>query len=201
MRGGDALLIPAILTVLTAGVASAQDSGTFVAVGYGNARLGSPGDRFDAPTANVASLVGGWAAHRGAFGELRVTTGDAEVTEFPVLPGSEAPLTLGVEYRMVDAVLGWRVRTLALGAFRPRASIGATWARVEDTWQSDTPESRATSSALGVVGALGVELLLAPRLSLGTEGVWRHLSRRGDHPPRHIGVDGLAWELRLTYWL
>lgn len=192
----QAIRIVLLLTVL-GGHAPAQGAGPYAGATLGVTQLQAPGPRFARPSATVPAAVLGYATRRGPFVEGRVAWLRDETTE--PRGDNEAPYTIGLRATLVEASVGYRPTGLRLGPVQPVASIGAVWARVVDSWQSDTPEEQQRSTVPGVSAAVGLEAALGRGVALRTRGSYRHMRNSTDRPVRYIGLRGTAWEVGLQW--
>ncbi|HEX7238963.1 MAG TPA: outer membrane beta-barrel protein [Longimicrobiaceae bacterium] len=192
-------IAPAFVLLLCAGHAAAQSSGPYAGVALGATRLESPGPGFEVGRAPLRSVTLGYATAGGVFFEARAATLRERTTEtIPAGQMVEAPYTLGLRATFVEAAAGWRPARLRLGPVQPVASVGAGWARVVDTWESDVPgEGERRTSQPTLSAGLGLEAALTPHVALVTCGSWRYVAESAERPSRRIGIEGTAWEVGL----
>ena len=189
--------LAALAIPLAATAVHAQRNGPSIGIGWGSARLESPGSGFDAPTAAMPMLSVGSAAPGGFLVDIRLSRVRSEVTQRATVPPSDAPYTVGLDATLVEVDIGYRPPAVRLGIVQPRATVGMLWAAVTDRWGSDTPDERRSAAAGGLVAAVGVEAALAPRLALVTQARVRRTAEGDDRPSRHIGLRGAALEAAL----
>jgi hypothetical protein len=185
-----------VITLLGIGELQAQTVGPYIGITYGGTWLTSSGPGFAEPSPSVATALVGFIRRRGLGVEARVSRFDCAVTQ--ASPGplpDDAPYTIGVRSTILEANIGYRMAALRVGPVQPAVSVGAQWARVVDTWQSDTPEEQSRASLPGLTAAVGLEAALSRHFALVGRGSYRKFLASSARPERHLGLRGPMWEV------
>ena len=183
--------------LLSSGRVAAQNSSAYLELALGAARLDAPSPSFSPPIAPVPALAVGYSLTSGLFLEGRLSTTRGDATESLAAGGTEAPYTVGLRATLVEARAGMRPPTWRLGPLQPVASIGGIWARLTDTWRSDTPEEQYRSATLGVSAVMGIETALSRHATFAVSGNYRAWRRVEERPDRALELPAVAWAVSL----
>jgi hypothetical protein len=193
-RWMHAALLPALLIIPTSR-ASAQWSGAYVGYSVGRTDLDAPSESFpEVGDVRLRWVEAGWVTRLGLSLDARGTHFRESTRSYPApgVPQPEAPTTVGVRATLVEGGIGYRPPLLRFGPLRPLVGVGLTWARVVDSWESDTPEERRTTNLAGANASAGVEAGLGPFALVG-RATYRALSE-DRRPGLHIGIDRFSWD-------
>jgi len=147
----------------------------------------------DTSTQQTSLLLGGSLGGRHGL-EVNVGQLEGTQTDGDWSPSDgEAPYTVGVSAHPVQLSY---VLTVPLGAFplRPFVRIGGDWARLTDTYRSDTPEERQTTSLWGAHSGAGLSAAVGSHAWISLCGEYRSFHEDGTRPPLALGLSG--WTLR-----
>jgi hypothetical protein len=177
----------------------AQSAGPFVGAAFSYSALHEPFGS-ELRLAFDPVLSAGYSISGRHVLELSVSRIEAEQTGVWVPPAGEAAYTIRFEATPVTFSYRHRV-PLADGRIQPFVDLGLVWARVVDSWESDTPREYRTTDLLGGAAHVGAQWGMTPRLSLLASVGFRRFREDTTRPVRVFGLDGSLARMGLQFHL
>jgi opacity protein-like surface antigen len=181
--------------------ARAQNVGPYLGASFSYAALEEPFES-DLRLAFDPVLSVGFAFSARHVVELSASHIAAEQKEVWHLSGpgetAEAPYTIG--FAATPVTLSYRHRMpIGEGKVQPFADFGMVWARVVDSFQSDTPREQRTTDLLGASVQLGAQWAVTQRVSLLASVGYRRFDDDDGRPARAFELDGSTARMGLQF--
>lgn len=182
----------------------AQTTGPYLGASFSYAALQEPFES-ELRIAFDPVLSVGYALSSRHVLELSASHISAEQTGvWEIAPGSsgqqseEAPYSIG--FAATPVTLSYRHRMpIADGMIQPFADFGVVWARVVDSYESDTPREQRTADLLGGSVHLGAQWGVTPRVSLLASVGYRRFQVDEGRPARAFQLDGSTARMGLQF--